>query len=156
MRQNLEAFNAKYKTAADKKQRVQTFQEGDLVMVYLHKGRLPVGAYNKLKDKKYRPFQILRKINDNAYVLNLPVDMVISPTLNITDLYEYHPLNMASSHLTHLGSSYFYTRETDVEQSTGGEEEQIAGFNIIATKLGAAIIIGVPFRQIASLFRILN
>jgi hypothetical protein len=66
VRQNLEASNAKYKAAADKKRRAQAFQVGDLVMVYLRKGRLPVGTYNKLKDKKYGPFQILQKINDNT------------------------------------------------------------------------------------------
>ena len=96
-------------------------------MVYLRKGRLPVGAYNKLKDKKYGPFQILRKINDNAYVVNLPAEMAISPPFNVADLYEYHPSDMASSHLTHSRSSSFHAGEIDVEQSTGGEEEHITG-----------------------------
>ena len=45
---------------------------------------------------------------------------------------------MASSHLTHSGSSSFYAGKTNVEQSTGGEEEQIAGYNIIAEKSGTA------------------
>jgi len=31
----------KYKAAADKKQRVKTFQEGDLVMAHLRKNRFP-------------------------------------------------------------------------------------------------------------------
>jgi hypothetical protein len=53
--------------------------------------------------------------------------MAISPTFNVADLYEYHPPDMASSHLTHSGSSSFHAKETDVEQSTRGKEEQIAG-----------------------------
>ena len=118
--QNLETSNAKYKAAADKKRRVHIFQAGDLVMVYLRKGRLPVGTYNKLKDKKYGPFQILRKINDNAYIVGLPADMAISPTFNVADLYEYHPPDMASSHITHSRSSSFHAGETDVEPMAAG------------------------------------
>jgi len=51
---------------------------------------------------------------------------------------------------------YDIYRLVDVEQSTGGEEEQIAGYNIIAEKSETTVTIGVPFHQIASLFRSLN
>jgi len=107
VRQNLETSNAKYKAAADKKRRVHLFQAGNLVMVSLRKGRLPIGTYNKLKDKKYGPFQIQRKINDNAYIVDLPADMAISSTFNVTYLYEYHPPDVVSSHITHSRSSSF-------------------------------------------------
>jgi hypothetical protein len=44
VQQHLENTYAKYKSEVDKRRRSKVFQKGDLVMVYLRKGRLPVGA----------------------------------------------------------------------------------------------------------------
>lgn len=59
----------------DGKRRRKTFEEGELVMVYLSKARFPVGTCNKLKDRKYGPFVVLHRINDN--------------TFNVSDLFQY-------------------------------------------------------------------
>jgi hypothetical protein len=58
VRQPLEEFYAKYKTAASKSRRSKIFQ-GDLVIVYSRKGRLPTDTSGRLKNKKYGPCKIL-------------------------------------------------------------------------------------------------
>ena len=35
------------------------------------------------------PFKVLEKINDNAYKVELPADLDVSPTFNIADLKPY-------------------------------------------------------------------
>ncbi|KAK9920990.1 hypothetical protein M0R45_029522 [Rubus argutus] len=90
VRKKLEQSNAKYKEATNKHRRVKTFHEGDLVWVYLKNERFPVGSYNKLKERKIGPCQILTKINDNAYKIDLPPNIRTHPTFNVRDLSEYH------------------------------------------------------------------
>jgi hypothetical protein len=55
----------------------------------LKKERFPDLRKSKLMPRADGPFKVLKKINENAYKLNLPADFGVSPTFNIADLKPY-------------------------------------------------------------------
>lgn len=59
------------------------------MMAYLWQSCFP-DICTKLEKEKYVPFRAKRKINDNAYVLQLRDNWNISHTFNVADLFEYH------------------------------------------------------------------
>ena len=60
-------------------------------MVHLRKEHFPVGTYNKLKIKKFGPCKIVKRHeSENAYEVELPVDLNISLVFNSSDLTEYY------------------------------------------------------------------
>ena len=79
----IEENNLMYKAAADQHRRRVEFEEKDVVWAVLTKDRFPTGAYNKLKDHKVGPCKILKKINDNAYQLQLPSHVRTSDVINV-------------------------------------------------------------------------
>jgi len=52
-------------------------------------GTVPPGAVKKLTAHSADPFKILKKINSNAYVIDLSPNFEISLTFNISDLVAY-------------------------------------------------------------------
>ena len=87
----LEKSNQKYKENVNNSRRHHFFEVGDEMMVHLKKGRFPIGTYNKMKMKKFFLCRILRNFDSvNAYEVELPDDMDVSPIFNYIDFYEYH------------------------------------------------------------------
>ena len=62
-----------------------------MILVYLRREKIQVAAYSKLKPKKYGSFKIVKKISNNACVVDLLSDMVMSKIFSVADLYDYHP-----------------------------------------------------------------
>jgi hypothetical protein len=85
----LQNSNQEYKHRADKNRRDLNFEVGYLFLAQLRQEIFPRGMYNKLKMKKIGLCKILRKFEANAYEIELPDGVGISPIFNIEYLYHY-------------------------------------------------------------------
>ena len=67
------------------------FREGDLVWLHLRKDRFPQERNSKLKPRGDGPCKLLKRINDNAYVIDILTDKyLVSNTFNVADLSPYN------------------------------------------------------------------
>jgi hypothetical protein len=77
--EQLKNSNQEYKCREDQHIRELQFEAGKLVLAHVKKERFPRGMYNKLKMKKIGLCKILKKFEDNAYELEIRMEL------------EYHP-----------------------------------------------------------------
>jgi hypothetical protein len=87
--QNIVYTNVKNQVVGSKGCKLVTFEPGDLVWLHLRKDRFPTLRSSKLMPRAAGPFKVLQKINDNAYVLDLPAEYGVSSSFNVADLKSY-------------------------------------------------------------------
>ena len=74
-----------YAQKANKGRKQVIFEPGDWVWVHMRKERFPQQRKSKLDARGDGPFQVLARINDNAYKIDLPGEYNISVTFNVFD-----------------------------------------------------------------------
>ena len=75
--------------ADDVHRRSKEFNVGDYVMVRIRSKRIPKMFSKKIYARAMGPYSIIRKMGSNAYLLDFPNDMDISPVSNVEDLLPY-------------------------------------------------------------------
>jgi hypothetical protein len=105
----IEKSNASYQNQANKHKKKKVFQPGDLVWVHLRKERFPQKRKSKLMPRADGPFEVLERVNDNAYKVNLPGDYGVSATFNVADLSPF----LEDDHLSNLRANSSQQGEDD-------------------------------------------
>nr|GEW23027.1 RNA-directed DNA polymerase [Tanacetum cinerariifolium] len=86
VRDTILKHTGKYQARASKHRKHVVYKEGDLVWIHLRKERFPACHYGKLQARADGPFRVLKRINDNAYKIELPGHYNVSATFNVADL----------------------------------------------------------------------
>ena len=85
-------------------------------MAYLKKETFPKGNYNKLKLKNIGPCKVLRKFSANAYEIELPFDLQISPIFNVSYLYPFKDAGMETDGVTSDGDDLYIDWKGQIPQ----------------------------------------
>jgi hypothetical protein len=88
VQETLKKSREKYKAQHDQHIIEKKFKVGDKVWLHLNKERLQ-GPSKKIKALRYGPFEVLEKVGDNAYKLNLPPYIHIYSIVNVENLKLY-------------------------------------------------------------------
>ncbi|KAL4348832.1 hypothetical protein GQ457_17G008640 [Hibiscus cannabinus] len=86
VKENLERRTQQYERQENKGRKRVTFEVGDWVWVHFQKEHFPAQRSSKLLPRGDGPFQVVAKVNENAYKLDLPGEYNVSATFNVSDL----------------------------------------------------------------------
>ena len=85
-RHNIERRTETYAKHANRGRREVVFEPDDWVWLYMRKDRFPEHHKSKLLPRGDGHFQVIKRINNNAYQLNLPGEYNIRASFNVADL----------------------------------------------------------------------
>ena len=83
VKERIENQNAKVASHVDKGRKPMIFQPRDWVWVHFCKERFPLQRKSKINPRGDGPFQILERINDNAYKVDLPGEYNVNASFNV-------------------------------------------------------------------------
>ncbi|KAG7559385.1 Retrotransposon gag domain [Arabidopsis thaliana x Arabidopsis arenosa] len=134
-KKNIEEKTKQYTKQANKSRKELIFNEGDLVWIHLRKERFPKERKSKLMPRIDGPFKVLKRINNNAYSLDLQGKYNVSNSFNVADLIPFIADN------TDLRSNPFQLGEDDVimESLDHGAKEQHVPDDILDHQAGDVI-----------------
>ncbi|XP_056858403.1 uncharacterized protein LOC130507772, partial [Raphanus sativus] len=89
VKKNIEERTKEYEKFANKGRRELVLEPGDLMWIHLRKERFPAERKSKLMPRTDGPFRVDRKINNNAYQIDLQGKYTVSFTFNVADLIPY-------------------------------------------------------------------
>ena len=70
----------------NKNRKEVVLEPGDWVWIHMRKERFPEQRKSKLQPRGDGPFQVLERINENAYKIDLPGEYGVSCSFNVADL----------------------------------------------------------------------
>ena len=89
VKEHIQRKNEQYASHANKGRKRVVFQPGDWVWVHMRKERFPEQRKSKLQSRGDGPFQVLERINENSYKLDLQGKYNVSATFNVSDLTHF-------------------------------------------------------------------
>jgi len=78
-----------YSTKGNRGTKELVLNDGDWVWLHLRKDRFPTKRKSMLSPRGDGLFQVLERINNNAYRLDLPEEYGVSTTFNVSDLIHF-------------------------------------------------------------------
>ena len=98
--------------------------------------RFPVQRRNKLLPRGDGPFQVVERINDNAYKLDLPGEYGVHATFNVADLNPFYAddeLDLGTNCFQEEGSDE-RTKGVKVEEKSSDQVVQIPSYPITSAR----------------------